>query len=58
MSEYEIIYDYTDDGGYENRNCVEEFTGTWSELQACLKRMREQGCYNITAAEVREIDEV
>ena len=46
---YEITYDYTDDGGYESRNNVETFTGTWTDLQAYIKVMRRQGCYNITA---------
>ena len=52
--EYSIIYDYTDDGGYESRNNVEYFNGTWLELQDCIKRMRRQGCYNITANAVNE----
>lgn len=50
---YEIIYDYTDEGGYESRNNTETFEGTWTELQAYIKKMRKQGCYNITATEVR-----
>jgi hypothetical protein len=45
--EYEIIYDYTDDGGYESRNNVESFTGDWLELQDYIKQMKKQGCYNI-----------
>ena len=51
---YEIIYDYTDEGGYESRNNVETFEGTWTELQAYIKSMRKNGCYNITATEVRD----
>lgn len=50
---YEIIYDYTDEGGYESRDNMETFTGTWTELQAYIKQMRKQGCYNIVATEVR-----
>lgn len=49
---YEIIYDYTDEGGYESRNNVERFDGTWTELQAYVKAMRRQGCYNIEATAV------
>lgn len=51
---YEIIYDYTDEGGNESCNNVETFTGTWDELQAYIKSMRKTGCYNITATEVRD----
>lgn len=51
---YEIIYDYTDEGGNESRNITETFTGDWTELQAHIKAMRKQGCYNITATEVRD----
>ena len=50
---YEIMYDYTDDGGNEEKNIREEFEGSWTELQDYIKQMRAQGCYNITAAEVR-----
>lgn len=52
--EYAIFYDYTDDGGYEGRNNVEYFYGTWLELQDAIKSMRKQGCYNITASAVKE----
>ena len=48
---YSIVYDY--DNEYETeRNCREEFEGTWSELQDYIKQMREQGCYNIDANEI------
>ena len=48
MSDYVIFYDY--DNGYDTeRNIREEFTGTWSALQDYIKKMREQGCYNIDA---------
>lgn len=50
---YEIMYDYTDEGGNEEKNIREEFEGTWTELQDYIKQMRKNGCYNITAAEVR-----
>ena len=50
---YEIIYDY-DDGWTEHRNVIEEFTGSWTELQAYIKTMRKHGCYNITASIIRE----
>ena len=51
---YEIIYDYTDEGGYESLNNVEYFYGTWNELQAYIKIMKRQDCYNITATAVEE----
>ncbi len=54
MDTYEIMYDYTDDGGNENTNCYETFEGSWTELQEYIKQMRENGCYNITAAVIRE----
>lgn len=53
---YEIIYDYTDKGGYESRNNVEMFNGTWLELQAYIKSMRKNGCYNIVATRVKGAD--
>lgn len=49
---YEITYDYTDESGYEQRNIREYFSGSWTELQAYLRLMREQGCYHISAASV------
>ena len=51
---YEIIFDYTDDYGYESRNNVEMFTGSWTELQDHIKKMRRNDCYNITATSVRD----
>ena len=57
METYEIIYDYTDEAGNEILNVTEEFTGSWTELQQEIKNLRENGCYNIVAAVVREGDE-
>ena len=56
MDTYEIMYDYTDDCGNENLNCCETFDGDWTELQAYIKTMKKNGCYNITAAIVREAE--
>lgn len=53
---YEIIYDYTDDSGYECCNNVETFEGTWDELQAYIRDMRRNGCYNISATCIRDGD--
>lgn len=50
---YEIIYDYADDYD-EARNIRETFEGSWTELQAHLKRMRANGCYNITATALNQ----
>ena len=52
MSTYEIIYDYcSEDGMFEERNCIEIFSGDWPELQEHLNAMRKSGtCYNIDAA--------
>lgn len=51
MFEYEIVYDYSND--YEDTyNIKETFFGTWEDLQSYIKRMKETGCYNISAAEV------
>ena len=47
METWEIIYDYTDEGGYESRNIRETFEGTWEEMRAYIKEMRRNGCYNI-----------
>ena len=52
--EYEIFYDYTDDGGYESINNIEYFNGDWLELQDCIKQMKRNGCYNITASAIGE----
>lgn len=46
---YEITYDFTDDSGYECRDCSELFEGDWFELQEYIKMMRRNGCYNIDA---------
>lgn len=51
---YEIVYDYTDEGGYENCNNVETFEGAWTELQAYIKTMKKNGCYHITVTKVRD----
>lgn len=48
---YEIVYDY-DDGWSEFRNNVETFEGSWTELQDHIRRMRGNGCYNITAESI------
>lgn len=48
IDKYEIIYDYSDEYG-DSTNIVEDFDGSWSELQEYLKRMRQNGCYNISA---------
>lgn len=50
---YEIVYDY-DDGWAEHRDNVETFEGSWHELQAHIKQMRQNGCYNIYATSVKE----
>ena len=49
---YEIIYDYTDEGGYESRNIVETFEGTYVEMQKYLRQMKRQGCYNISVTDI------
>ena len=48
---YEIMYDYCSDYTDE-KNIIEVFEGTWSELQSYIKQMKKQGCYNITATEM------
>lgn len=50
---YEIIYDYADDYA-ETRNICETFEGSWTELQAHIKQMRADGCYNITATSLQQ----
>ena len=49
MSKYAIIYDFDDECGETYKNCREEFVGSWVELQAEIKQMRNAGCYNIDA---------
>ena len=51
MHEYEIIYDYSDEYS-DTYNIREMFFGSWEDLQAYIKRMKETGCYNIDATEV------
>lgn len=46
---YEIVYDYTSEEDSVAENCVEIFEGNWLELQDYIKKMKEQGCYNIDA---------
>lgn len=63
MQKYEIIYDYDNsaldyDGGYfEEKNIREEFTGSWDELQDYIKSMKKNGCYNIDAVALYDIEE-
>ena len=45
---YELIYDFSDDY-VDEYNICEVFYGTWTELQECIKQMRQNGCYNISA---------
>ena len=58
MAEYEIIYDYCDDEGNEERNCIETvWLEGWNHLQDYLKVMRAHGCYhNIYASCIRDED--
>lgn len=51
---YEIIYDYSDEYGYEYLNNKETFYGDWIALQAEIKQMRRNGCYNITATALED----
>ena len=51
---YEIAYDYTDDSGYESRNSIDHFDGSWHDLQKYIREMRKDGCYNIVATCIRE----
>lgn len=57
-SVYEIIYDYTSEEGYEENNNVEQFEGTWTDLQDYIKQMRRNGCYNISANEISDYESV
>lgn len=52
MAKYEIVFDCDDE-----RNIRDEFTGDWFDLQDCIKRMRENGCYNIEAACIDDSDD-
>lgn len=53
MSKYEIIYDY-DNGFSAASNIRESFDGDWTGLQEFIKRLREDGAYNIDASAVEE----
>ena len=55
---YRIVYDYTDEEGYESRDIEEEFEGTWSELQDYIKQMRRNGCYHIDASFLYDDEDV
>lgn len=46
---YQLVYDCDD-----AINCMDEFDGSWNELQDEIKAMRRQGCYNIQAACIGE----
>ena len=52
MPKYELIYDYCNEDGYEERNIVEEFDGPWYELNDYIKVLRKNGCYNICAEQI------
>lgn len=57
MATYEIIYDYCGEDYSEEYGCTEEFEGSWTDLQAYIKAMRREGCYNITATCISDPDE-
>ena len=46
---YEIRYDYCDEDGNETKDIVDEFDGTWIDLQDQIKLMKKGGCSNIEA---------
>lgn len=48
---FEIIYDYSNEYSDE-KNIRETFEGEWSELQEYIKKMKADGCYNISATYV------
>ena len=55
INEYkELIKDEINVKEVEVTNNVETFNGTWFELQDCIKQMRRNGCYNITATAIGE----
>lgn len=54
MDEYEIIYDYTDEGGFEIKNITERFYGTYDELQDYINKLRALNCYYISATYIGE----
>lgn len=52
---YAIFYDYTNEEGYEEKNIVEHFKGTWAELQETIKVIKQHGCYNICSVLLSQI---
>ncbi len=54
---YEIIYNYTDESGYESRNIHETFEGDWNKMREHVKSLREDGCYNIDVALIEDFHE-
>lgn len=52
MTKYGIVFDYG-----EECNIREDFTGTFLELEACVARMRGNGCYNIYTEAMYNIDD-
>lgn len=60
MGLYEIVYDWCGssdefDSG-EASNCFEEFVGTWTELQDYIREMKKNGCYNIVATFINDVE--
>ena len=59
MGKYVIVYDWygrIDDFGDDSTNNVEEFVGTWKELQEYICEMRINGCYNIDATFICDVE--
>lgn len=51
MSKYEVIYDY--DNGYdEEKDILEEFEGTYLDLQNFIKYLKKSGAYHINATSI------
>lgn len=51
---YRIIYDYCDEYGYVYEDCVEDFDGSYTELQDYIKEMKRNDCYNINATALEQ----
>lgn len=51
-----MVYIIQYDNDFEN-NIIDEFTGTWLELQGMITHLKNNGCYNITASCINESEE-
>lgn len=53
---YEITYDYCSEEGFEERNVLEYFEGSWSDMVDYIMDLKKCGCYHIQSAAINDLE--